>query len=54
MRRRGWWFWIAGWWFKRGVLCRLGWHEWFDADGWLGHDDQYCVRCFKSRDRNNG
>lgn len=24
-------------------------HEWFNADGWLSEDDQYCIKCFKNR-----
>jgi hypothetical protein len=37
----------------RDLRCRLGWHYWFSAGGWLAHDDQYCTNCWKSRDRWN-
>ncbi|MCK5601627.1 hypothetical protein KAR91_07160 [Candidatus Pacearchaeota archaeon] len=34
---------------RRKFLCLIGIHDWFDADGWLGKDDQYCIFCFKER-----
>lgn len=34
----------------RPLACLLGWHDWFDADGWLPHGEQYCYYCLKDRE----